>query len=95
MLPTSRLVSSYIFFKSNASINLHQSHFLLYILLQTLLKPIIAQIAVEPPKSSDDMTTGIPSVEEFDEILVSCLGQMAVTARSDVLWKPLNHEVRS
>lgn len=35
-----------------------------------------------------------PSVQEMDDALVSCLGQMALTAGSDLLWKPLNHEVR-
>uniref|UniRef100_A0A453CQ40 Uncharacterized protein n=1 Tax=Aegilops tauschii subsp. strangulata TaxID=200361 RepID=A0A453CQ40_AEGTS len=59
---------------------------------QTLLKPIVSQFVAEPPESLDSVPDA-PSVEEVDEILVSCLGQMAVTARSDVLWKPLNHEV--
>ncbi|VAH50780.1 unnamed protein product [Triticum turgidum subsp. durum] len=59
---------------------------------QTLMKPIVSQFVAEPPESLDSVPDA-PSVEEVDEILVSCLGQMAVTARSDVLWKPLNHEV--
>ncbi|KAM3389004.1 hypothetical protein ACQJBY_011252 [Aegilops geniculata] len=59
---------------------------------QTLLKPIVSQFVAEPPESLESVPDA-PSVEEVDEILVSCLGQMAVTARSDVLWKPLNHEV--
>lgn len=59
---------------------------------QTLLKPIVSQFVVEPPESLE-LVPDAPSVEEVDEILVLCLGQMAVTARSDVLWKPLNHEV--
>uniref|UniRef100_A0ACD5UCQ6 Uncharacterized protein n=1 Tax=Avena sativa TaxID=4498 RepID=A0ACD5UCQ6_AVESA len=57
---------------------------------QTLLKPIVSQFVVQPPESIEP---DAPAVEEVDEILVLCLGQMAVTARSDVLWKPLNHEV--
>lgn len=61
-------------------------------MLQVLLKPIVSQIVVEPP-SSADVLLDIPTVEEVDETLVLCLGQMAVTAHSDVLWKPLNHEV--
>lgn len=59
---------------------------------QTLLKPIVSQFVVEPPESLE-LVPDAPSVDEVDENLVLCLGQMAVTARSDVLWKPLNHEV--
>ncbi|CAN6249618.1 unnamed protein product [Urochloa humidicola] len=59
---------------------------------QVLLKPIVSQFVVEPPESIDSVVDATP-VEEVDEALVLCLGQMAVTARSDVLWKPLNHEV--
>jgi U3 small nucleolar RNA-associated protein 10 len=59
---------------------------------QVLLKPIVSQFVVEPPESIESLVDA-PSVEEVDEALVLCLGQMAVTARSDVLWKPLNHEV--
>lgn len=62
--------------------------------LQVLLKPIVSQFVVEPPESIESVVDA-PSVEEVDEALVLCLGQMAVTARSDVLWKPLNHEVGS
>ncbi|KAJ3706936.1 hypothetical protein LUZ61_010641 [Rhynchospora tenuis] len=57
---------------------------------EVLLKPIVAQFALEPPLSS---FSDVPTVEEMDDSLVLCLGQMAVTAKSDVLWKPLNHEV--
>ncbi|CAD5195383.1 unnamed protein product [Musa acuminata subsp. malaccensis] len=59
---------------------------------QVLLKPIVTQLVVEPPKSLEQMQE-VPSMEEVDESLVLCLGQMAITSRSDVLWKPLNHEV--
>ncbi|TKW05794.1 hypothetical protein SEVIR_7G200000v4 [Setaria viridis] len=59
---------------------------------QVLLKPIVSQFVVEPPESIESAVDA-PSVEEVDEAIVLCLGQMAVTARSDVLWKPLNHEV--
>lgn len=62
--------------------------------LQVLLIPIVSQFVVEPPESIESVVDA-PSVEEVDEALVLCLGQMAVTARSDVLWKPLNHEVGS
>ncbi|GAU49365.1 hypothetical protein TSUD_252390 [Trifolium subterraneum] len=44
-----------------------------------------------PALPADNMN--IPSVKEFDDLLVVCIGQMAVTAGSDLLWKPLNHEV--
>ncbi|GJN26820.1 hypothetical protein PR202_gb14780 [Eleusine coracana subsp. coracana] len=57
-----------------------------------LLKPIVSQFVVEPPECTKSVMD-TPSVEEVDETLVLCLGQMAVTARSDILWKPLNHEV--
>ncbi|XP_073001076.1 uncharacterized protein At3g06530 isoform X2 [Typha latifolia] len=59
---------------------------------QVLLKPIVSQLVVEPPSSLESLMSG-PTIEEVDETLVMCLGQMAITARSDVLWKPLNHEV--
>lgn len=58
--------------------------------LQVLLRPIVAQFVLEPPSSS---LSHVPTVQEMDDSLVLCLGQMAVTAKSDVLWKPLNHEV--
>ncbi|KAL9235552.1 hypothetical protein vseg_010302 [Gypsophila vaccaria] len=57
-----------------------------------LLKPIVSQLAVEPPASLKD-NPNVPSLEEVDNVLISCLGQMAVTAGSDLLWKSLNHEV--
>ncbi|XP_078163817.1 ARM repeat superfamily protein isoform X2 [Carex rostrata] len=57
---------------------------------EVLLRPIVAQFVLEPPSSS---LSHVPTVQEMDDSLVLCLGQMAVTAKSDVLWKPLNHEV--
>ncbi|CAH2054802.1 unnamed protein product [Thlaspi arvense] len=59
---------------------------------QVLLKPIVAQLVVEPPSSLKEHSH-VPSVEEVDDLLVSCIGQMAVASGSDLLWKPLNHEV--
>ena len=59
---------------------------------QVLLKPIVSQLVIEPPQSLEEHSD-IPSVQEVDELLVVCIGQMAVTAGSDLLWKPLNHEV--
>ncbi|KAK1419459.1 hypothetical protein QVD17_28628 [Tagetes erecta] len=59
---------------------------------QVLLKPIISQLGVDPP-SSLELHPDVPSVDELDDVLVSCVGQMAVTSASDLLWKPLNHEV--
>lgn len=58
-----------------------------------LLKPIVSQLVLDPPASIDDNSLSIPGVKEFDDLLVVCIGQMAVTAGSDLLWKPLNHEV--
>jgi U3 small nucleolar RNA-associated protein 10 len=57
-----------------------------------LLKPIVSQLDLDPPASLDDHMN-IPSVKEFDDLLVVCIGQMAVTAGSDLLWKPLNRQV--
>ncbi|XP_061353134.1 uncharacterized protein At3g06530 [Gastrolobium bilobum] len=59
---------------------------------QMLLRPIVSQLVIDPPASLDD-SMNIPSVKEVDDLLVVCIGQMAVTAGSDLLWKPLNHEV--
>ncbi|XP_042487302.1 uncharacterized protein At3g06530 [Macadamia integrifolia] len=59
---------------------------------QVLLKPIISQLVAEPPASLEEFPH-LPSIQEVDDILVACVGQMAVTAGSDLLWKPLNHEV--
>lgn len=56
------------------------------------MKPVISQLSVDPPNSLKQHPD-VPSVNEVDDILVSCVGQMAVTSASDVLWKPLNHEV--
>ncbi|ONI24972.1 hypothetical protein PRUPE_2G273000 [Prunus persica] len=59
---------------------------------QVLLKPIVSQLVVDPPLSLEEHPY-IPSVEEVDNLLVACIGQMAVTGGSDLLWKPLNYEV--
>lgn len=56
------------------------------------MKPIVSQIVAEPPASLEEHPY-IPSVQEVDDLLVVCIGQMAVSAGSDLLWKPLNHEV--
>ncbi|KAL1211858.1 hypothetical protein V5N11_023843 [Cardamine amara subsp. amara] len=58
---------------------------------QVLLKPIVSQLVVEPPSLKEH--PHVPTVEEVDDLLVSCIGQMAVASGSDLLWKPLNHEV--
>ncbi|KAF5456236.1 hypothetical protein F2P56_025737 [Juglans regia] len=59
---------------------------------QVLLKPIVSQLIIDPPASLEG-NPNIPSVKEVDDLLVLCVGQMAVTAGTDLLWKPLNHEV--
>ncbi|XP_044468232.1 uncharacterized protein At3g06530-like [Mangifera indica] len=59
---------------------------------QVLLKPIVSQLIAEPPASLEEHVN-VPSVDEVDDLLVVCIGQMAVTAGTDLLWKPLNHEV--
>ncbi|KAK6250401.1 hypothetical protein QUC31_007922 [Theobroma cacao] len=60
--------------------------------MQVLLKPIVSQLVIEPPTSIEEHPD-TPSVKEVDDLLVGCIGQMAVTAGTDLLWKPLNHEV--
>lgn len=60
--------------------------------MQVLLKPIVSQLVIDPPASLEE-NPNIPSVKEVDDLLVLCVGQMAVTAGTDLLWKPLNHEV--
>ncbi|MCD7468760.1 hypothetical protein HAX54_007198 [Datura stramonium] len=59
---------------------------------QVLLKPIVSQLVTDPPASLVQYPN-VPPVEEVDDLLVACVGRMAVTAGSDLLWKPLNHEV--
>ncbi|XP_075111294.1 uncharacterized protein At3g06530 isoform X2 [Nicotiana tabacum] len=59
---------------------------------QVLLKPIVSQLVTDPPATLVQ-NPNVPSVEVVDDLLVACVGQMAVTAGSDLLWKPLNHEV--
>ncbi|KAL2550087.1 Uncharacterized protein Fot_11617 [Forsythia ovata] len=43
--------------------------------------------------ASLELYPDIPSVKEVDDLLVACVGQMAVTAGSLLLWQPLNQEV--
>nr|XP_007142268.1 hypothetical protein PHAVU_008G266400g [Phaseolus vulgaris]ESW14262.1 hypothetical protein PHAVU_008G266400g [Phaseolus vulgaris] len=59
---------------------------------QMLLRPIVSQLVIDPPTLLDD-SLNIPSVKDVDDLVVLSIGQMAVTAGSDLLWKPLNHEV--
>ncbi|KAM7494654.1 hypothetical protein LguiB_029263 [Lonicera macranthoides] len=59
---------------------------------KVLLHPIVAQLVTEPPSALEQYPK-IPGVNEFDDLLVECIGQMAVAAGSDQLWKHLNHEV--
>lgn len=59
---------------------------------QILLKPITMQLITDPP-SCLEQYPHVPTVDDVDDLLVTCVGQMAVTAGSDLLWKPLNHEV--
>lgn len=52
----------------------------------------MSQLVTDPPAALMQYPN-VPSVEEVDDLLVACVGRMAVTAGSDLLWKPLNHEV--
>lgn len=56
------------------------------------MKPITTQLITDPP-SCLEQYPNVPTVDDVDDLLVSCVGQMAVAAGSDLLWKPLNHEV--
>ena len=51
-------------------------------------------MASEPPEMLDE-NINVPSVNEVDDVLVNCIGQMAVATGSDSLWKHLNHEVKN
>jgi hypothetical protein len=53
---------------------------------------IVLQFVIQPPTSLEE-NPNIPSMKEVDDLLVVWIGRMAVTARTDLLWKPLNHEV--
>ncbi|KAL8051037.1 hypothetical protein ABFS82_06G118900 [Erythranthe guttata] len=68
------------------------SKLLNYSEFEDLRKALVSQLVVEPPVSLKKHAN-VPSVEEVDDSLVACIGQMAVTADSDLFWKPLNHEV--
>ncbi len=74
---------------------------------ERLLPPLVAQLAGAPP---DDVTPALAAIAAADPppppgarlddgdtlgaAVVGALTEMAVAARSDVLWKPLNHAVR-
>lgn len=79
----------------------HSDHSLGFVGFQQLLQPIVAQLLVDPPPGLGNVVVdkakheGTATQEDMDGALVSCLGQMALTAGTDLLWKPLNHEVRS
>ncbi|KAH7283024.1 hypothetical protein KP509_35G057300 [Ceratopteris richardii] len=59
---------------------------------QMLLGPLVKQISIQRPVIENESEM-IPSTVDMDNALISCLGRMAITAGSDLLWKPLNHEV--
>ena len=56
---------------------------------QRLLDPIVAQVDLDPPTPP----AGCGEEEGMESTLVLCLGQMALTSGSDVLWKQLNSSV--
>ncbi|EFJ35196.1 hypothetical protein SELMODRAFT_438493 [Selaginella moellendorffii] len=61
---------------------------------QQLLPSLADQLLEEAPPELDGSTDAdVPTLAEADETVVSCLSRMALTAGTDVLWKPLNHEV--
>lgn len=47
---------------------------------------------MDPPSFLDEHPD-IPSVKEVDDLLIACIGQMAVTGRSDLPWEQVNNEV--
>jgi len=74
---------------------------------ESLLPALVAQLAGAPP---DNITPALAAIaaadpppppgarlddgDTFGAAVVGALAEMAVAARSDVLWKPLNHAVR-
>lgn len=57
-----------------------------------LVKAVVSQLVVDPP-SFLDQHPDIPSLKEVDDLLIACIGQMAVTGRSDLPWELLNDEL--
>jgi len=67
--------------------------------VQQLLAPVVSQLLVDAPPGLDSSEgerehERIPSLDEMDDSIVSCVSQMALTSGSDLFWKPLNREVR-
>ncbi|MCO5557096.1 hypothetical protein L7F22_010652 [Adiantum nelumboides] len=63
---------------------------------QMLLEPLVQQVSVDRPPLDEAESNGMewfPTTQDMDSALVACLGQMAIAAGTDLLWKPLNHEV--
>lgn len=56
------------------------------------MKAVVSQLVMDPP-SLLDLHPDIPSVKEVDDLLIACIGQMAVTGRSDLPWEQVNNEV--
>eukprot|EP00850_Spirogloea_muscicola_P019056 SM000182S03946 [mRNA] locus=s182:129601:144135:- [translate_table: standard] len=69
--------------------------FLLAIVAQILVEPPAAALAAAEEGSTESQGAGrsIPSITEVDDVLVSCLSQLALAAGSDVQWKALNYQV--
>lgn len=65
------------------------------LVVQQLLGPVVSQLLVDaPPELAGLEDEKIATLEEMDNIIVSCVSQMALTSGSDLFWKPLNREVR-
>ena len=68
-----------------------------------LLPPLVAQLAGELPQSlaerevpADELPEAQKAAEGLDvmgQAAVDALVQMAITAGSDAMWKPLHHQV--
>lgn len=59
---------------------------------KVLQKPIVSQLLVELPALLEEHPD-IPSVKDVDDLLVVCIGQMAVSVGKDLLCAELNREV--
>lgn len=74
-------------------------HRLLPLLVHQLSMQLPAGVAavIQPQQAdgSDQEAEGNDQeADVYGDAVVAALVQMAVTAKSDVLWKPLNHQVR-
>ena len=68
-------------------------HRLLPLLVQQLSMQLPADVAAGLQAQPADDADSAAGSDVFGDAVVAALVQMAVTANSDALWKPLNHQV--